>query len=652
MKKTLIPIMFGVVSTLLFSFFQVKTFLPFERLELLLYDVKYEIRGKQVPPKEVVIVGISDSDIEKFGRWPWDRRRIASLIEGIGDMGAKVILTDIVLSEPAVDDDALGAVIEKAGNVILPVVFDFEGGKRKIEADALYDSAFRSVKNAADLKEIPPKSANSVLLPVKGLSSKARTLGHINIIPDSDGKLRWEVMAVEYDGDIYPSIDLQAARLFLDLPENAMALVATKGVRLGERHIPTDPRGKTLIRYYGPEKTFPYITAADILERKIKPSAIRGKVVVLGVTAVAVYDLRVTPTSSAMAGVEKHANVIASILKNAMIVKTNNDINVLVIVVSGILFSFLIVRVKAVFGAFLTLFFVSALFLITYYLFFLKGLWMPLSYPGNNVLVVYLAVTAYRYATEERYAKRIRGMFSSYVTEKIVNELIKNPNLARVGGERREITVLFSDIRDFTVFSEKYQPEEVVAMLNEYLGEMTHVILSWEGTVNKFVGDMIVAFWGAPLPQENHAELAVQCAAAMAKRLRELQEIWKKEGKPVLYAGIGINTGDVIVGNIGAEGKKMEYTVIGDNVNLGSRVEGLTRVYNTDIIITEFTLDKIRQSVQEGRVSGLKMNGLEKVVVKGRTQPVCLYELLARKEGDKSVIVECEEGDIVHHTEK
>ena len=652
MKKTLVPLIFSLVSTLLFSLFAIHEFLPFERMELLLYDMKYAVRGRQLSPKDVVIVGIGDGDLEKYGRWPWGRSRLASLIENISDMGARVILTDIVLSESADGDDHLCSAIKKAGNVILPVVFDFEGRKRKVEADTLYDHAFLSVENPSNLKIFCPKQANGVLLPIERLSSLAGSLGHINIISDEDGKLRWEVMAIEHDGDIYPSIDLQAARLFLGLPQSAMKLVASKGVRLGERFIPTDIGGRSLIRYYGPEKTFPYLSAADILGRRVEPSMVRGRIVIVGVTAVAVYDLRVTPTSAAMPGVEKHANVIASILDDANTMRTDKLVDMLVIAGSALLFSLLILRVNAIYGALLTVAFISTLFMASYHLFFQRGVWMPLSYACNNVLVIYLSVTAYRYATEERDARRIRSMFSSYVTEKIVNELIRNPNLAKIGGEKREITILFSDIRDFTAISEIYRPEEVVAMLNEYLGEMTQIILSYEGTVNKFVGDMIVAFWGAPLPQENHADLAIQCAVAMSKRLEELQGTWREQGRPVLYAGIGINTGEVIVGNIGAEGKKMEYTAIGDNVNLGSRVEGLTRVYNTNIIITEFTLEKIRQPVQEGKMPGLSVNGLEKVVVKGRTQPVCLYEVLVVEEGEESIIVDCKDDEVVRYTEK
>jgi adenylate cyclase len=652
MKKTLIPFVFAIASTLIFSFFSVTKFLPFERLELLLHDMRYQIHGKSSPPGEILIVGIDDRDIEKMGRWPWERARIASLMDRLSALGAKVIASDIILSEPSKGDDELANTIRRSGNVILPIVFAFKGEKRKAEDEALFASAFPTVRDAARLAIFPPMNAVSVLLPLEGLSSGACALGHINMFPDRDGVVRWEAMAVEYDGEIYPSIDVQAARLYLGLPQAAMSLFATQGVKLGERFIPTDPWGRSLIHYYGPERTFPYVSASDVLDGKVRPSQVKGRIVILGVTAVGIYDLRVTPMSPAMPGVEKHAHVIASILHNDFAVKADNLINLCIVLASGILFSLFIVRIRALWGALLSAGSIAAMFLINYELFFRTGIWTALSYPANNILIIYLAVTAYRYTTEERYAKRIRSMFSSYVTEKIVNELIKNPDLARLGGERREVTVLFTDIRDFTSFSEKYPPEEVVAMLNEYLGEMTQIILAWDGTLNKFVGDMIVAFWGAPVPQENHAELAVKCALNMAQRLKELQEKWRSENKPVLDAGIGINTGEVVVGNIGAEGKKMEYTVIGDNVNLGSRVEGLTRAYDARIIITEPTLDAIRAAIANGTLWGVRVKGLEEVIVKGRTTPICVYELVALDKWEKSVVIECERQGVVCYTEK
>ncbi|MBM2829090.1 MAG: adenylate cyclase [Actinobacteria bacterium] len=228
---------------------------------------------------------------------------------------------------------------------------------------------------------------------------------------------------------------------------------------------------------------------------------------------------------------------------------------------------------------------------------------------------------------EEKRAREIRKMFSSYVSPKIVEQLVNHPEWAKLGGERKEVTLLFSDIRGFTTFSEKREPEEVVSMLNEYFKEMTEVVFHWDGTLDKFIGDAILAFWGAPLDQPDHAERAVRCALHMSDRLEMLQARWLAEGKEALDCGIGINTGPVVIGNIGAVGKKMDYTVIGDHVNIGSRVQGLTKTYNTRIILTEYTVAKIKTLVDEGRMGHLDLVSADTVTVKGKETPVKVFRL-------------------------
>jgi adenylate cyclase len=652
MKKLIVPISIGLLITGIFTVFSIMRLLPLERLEQLAYDTRYKIRGYTTPPQEVVIVGIDDKSLEKIGRWPWDRSKVAALIDLLKDMGAKVIMMDIIFSEPSKDDEILAASIKRAGNVILPVVFEFKGQKKGIKEDVLPDYAYPMIRESKNFEIFSPISGLNVMMPLKNLVREANTLGYINMIPDKDGVLRWELLAIEYDGELYPSIDLQTARVYLDMPMEALILNAAKGVNLGDKFIPTDFWNRTMIHYYGPQDTFPHISVIDLFEGKINKSAIKDKAVLIGATAVGIYDLRVTPTSPVMPGIEKHASVIAAILHDDFIVKASNLINVLIVIGTGILFSVLIVRLKAIFGALLSFVLIAAISLISYYLFFEKNLWIDTVYSSSSVIMIYFVINAYKYATEERYAKRIRGMFSSYVTEKVVDELIKNPELAKLGGERREMTVLFSDVRGFTTFSEKHGPEKVVAILNEYLGEMTNIIFEWDGTLDKFVGDEIVAFWGAPLPQADHAERAVKCALHMVRRLEELQEKWKVEGREPLYAGFGINTGEVIVGNIGAEGKKMDYTVIGDNVNLGARVEGLTRKYDADIIITEFTLEKLRSIIEKDRSWKIRVKGFDAVAVKGKAKPVCIYGVKALGEGETPEIIECEVKDVVTMTEK
>lgn len=651
-RKRRTGILIGSLITILTAGVMLMKLSPFEMVEDKLRDYRFKIRGAVKPPDKIVIAAIDEKSIERLGRWPWDRDRIAQLLDKLTAAEAELVSFDIVYSEQEKNDPILGRAIRDAGNVLLPVVFQFEHESKSPASESLTESAFFSAKNHERFNEYNPIAAKGVLMPVPELIKEAMGLGFINMFPDADGTLRWEAMVIEYNGQLFPSITLKTAMTYLGIPPEKVVLDATKGIQAGKIYIPTDRWGRTFTNYYGPEQTFRHISISDILDDKIRPELLKGKIVLIGATAIGIYDLRVTPLSAAMPGVEKHASVIASILENRFLKTVSFSTDLIALLLSGALFSIIIVRFKAVGASWFTFLFFSVIFLSAYYLFAHKGLLVNITYPSINILLIFISNTAYNYMVEERYAKRIRAMFSSYSTERVVNELIKNPNMAKIGGERREVTVLFSDIRGFTTFSEKYSPEEVVAILNEYLGAMTEVIFKWEGTLDKFIGDAIVVFWGAPHRQENHAELAIRCAMNMINRLGELQEKWKAEGRETLDMGIGINTGEVIVGNIGAEGMKMDYTVIGDNVNLGARLEALTRRYDAYILISEFTMSKIKTVVETGKLGHVSARGLERVIVKGKKRPIGIYEVKSLSPESKSVITECEEGEVVVMKEK
>ncbi|WP_333653364.1 CHASE2 domain-containing protein [Dissulfurispira sp.] len=651
-KKGKLGILIGLSITTFTIVLMLLKLSPLETLEEKLLDYRFKVRGTIKPPDTVLIAAIDEKSIEKLGRWPWDRDKIAELVNKLNDAGAEIIVFDIILSEKEKNDPLLGRAINDAGNVILPVVFDFEKDSDLPENDFLLSSAFTSIVNHEMFYKYNPIMSKRVLIPVPEIIQNVMGLGHINMFPDSDGTLRWESLIIGYKDHLYPSITLQAAAFYLGIPHEKVVIKATEGIQLGKRFISTDRWGRSLIHYYGPEQTFKHISISDIIEENIKPDDLQGKIVLIGATAVGIYDLRVTPFSPAMPGVEKHANVISSIMENRFIRCVSRSTNLIVLLLSGCLLSILIPRFKAAGASAIAGIFLLLVLLSGYYLFAKNGLWINIAYPSINILFIFISVTAYNYAVEEKRARKIRAMFSSYVTEKIVNELIKNPSMAKLGGERREITVLFSDVRGFTSLSEKHSPEEVVSILNEYLGEMTEIVFKWEGTLDKFIGDAILAFWGAPMKQENHAELAIKCALNMVKRLEELQQKWQSEGKPVLDCGIGINTGEVLVGNIGAEGKKMDYTVIGDHVNLGSRVEGLTKKYNVHILMTEFTMNKIKELITTGKLWRTEVTGLEKVVVKGKEQPVAIYAVKGLEQGAESKIKEVEEEKVVVLKEK
>ena len=642
----------GSSITILITGLMLLSLSPIDALEDRLLDYRFKIRGTVKPPEDIIIAAIDEKSIDRLGRWPWDRDIMADVVKKLKGLGVRIIVFDIIFSEAEKNDTLFSKAMADAGNVILPVFFEFDSESDIPDEEFISDSSFVNIKNSDKFNQYNPIGAKKITIPVPELGRSAIALGYVNTFPDDDGILRWEPLVIEYNGFIYPSITLQSAVKYLKIPNKMVILEATEGIRLGETYIPTDRFGRTLINYYGTDQTFSYFSISDILDGNIKPEDFHDKIVLIGATAVGIYDLRVTPFTAAMPGVEKHANVIASIIEKKFIKSVPRLVNITILLLSGLLLSLLIVRFKAFGGSAITISFLFFISLLGYYLFAQKGIWINITYPILNIFFVFISVTIYNYVAEERYAKRIRAMFSSYVTEKIVNELIKNPDMAKLGGERREITVLFSDVMGFTSFSEKHAPEDVVAILNEYLGEMTDIVLKWEGTLDKFIGDAILTFWNAPMRQENHAELAIKCALNMVGRLKELQKKWQAEGKPILDCGIGINTGEVIVGNIGAERKKMDYTVIGDHVNLGSRVESLTRKYNTHILITEFTLSKIKDLLADETIWKTEVTGLEKVIVKGKERPVGIYRVESLGHGVKSRVVEYQEGKVVKMEEK
>jgi adenylate cyclase len=601
----------------------------FDILEDKTLDLRFTMRGKIAPGPETVIAAIDEKSINKLGRFPWPRSVWGRVVDRLTEEGARVIVFDVFFTEPenVESDDLLQQAIRRSGRVILPVVFDFseagykESGFTDKQLDFMIPSAYAVIKNTE--AGFSPLTAKMVLPTMMRFSTYASALAQINMIPDGDGTLRWEMLAIAYHGDFYAPIGLQAARLFQGIEATDLALDYTGSVQLGNTTIPTDSYGRMLINYRGPAGTFPVYPVSDILDRTTPPGTFKDKIILIGPTAIGIYDLRVTPFSNNMPGIEKHASVVDNILHKDFIHQSDTNIHILIFLFAGVL-GIAIPRLGAKAGAVLFLVLFAGYLGFIYYLFVTRGVWFNTVYPASALFFGYTSQTAYRFFMEERRAREIRKMFSSYVSKRIVDELIRDPSKAKLGGYRKEIPVLFSDIRGFTSFSEKHQPEEVVSLLNEYLGAMTEIVFNYEGTLDKFVGDAIMALWGAPVGQPDHAERAVKCALAMIVKLKELQAKWVAEGKYVIDIGIGINTGDMVVGNMGAEGKKMDYTVIGDNVNLGARLEGLTRKYNNHIIISEYTYEKVKHIVQAKE--------LDSVTVKGKEKPVVVYDLVGLQE--------------------
>jgi adenylate cyclase len=678
---------------------------PFRRIESATIDFRFRVfRGPRPATPDIVIVVVDEPSIKEIGRWPWSRMAQARLVEGIAQRGAKVIGLDVIYSEPEVTElkrglqeiragaQAAGAAravqglldqklresdtdaqfeqqVRKAGNVVLalPLVVPVSDSCQPVvSAPPKYitSTLFMMVKQASSGAALEPQCATSAVPPLRQFAAAAASLGHVYTIPDRDGVTRYEYLAVRYgdDRDYYPSLGLEVARIYLGVPRDHMSLTLGEGVRLGKVLIPTDQKARMLINHVGKEQSFRYVSAADVIHGRVEPDAFAGKAVFVGTAALGTYDQKTTPFSANFPGVEKNATVAENIITQQFLEQSVYDkpIDLMLILFFGFGLGVYLPKMRAIPGAMLA----SVAFLgyaaVAQYLFVSQGLLLAVVFPLFTILAVFVAVTVLRFMTEEKQAKEVRAMFSSYVSPRIVEELIKDPTKAKLGGQRKELTMLFSDVKGFTTLCEQHPPEQVVPLLNEYLTAMTEVVFHWNGTLDKFIGDAVVAFWGAPIDQPNHVELALKCALHMRRRLGELQEGWKARGMPLLDNGIGINTGDALVGNIGAEGKKMDYTMIGDHVNLAARAEGLTRKFGVSVVITENTAERLkglldRTQVRDtlGRVGRVDLRRLAIVKVKGKAKPVGIYALTSRAHGERSVVTEDEAtAEVIEMTDK
>ncbi|MGH9579466.1 MAG: adenylate/guanylate cyclase domain-containing protein, partial [Terriglobales bacterium] len=407
-------------------------------------------------------------------------------------------------------------------------------------------------------------------------------------------------------------------------------------IELGPATLKTRGDGTMLINFAGPYHTYPHFSMVDVLQGAVPAEVFRDKIVFVGPTAIGIGDIRNTPfAGETYMGVEIHANVVDNLLHLGESSRTfltrglNQEMaDIAFIVLFGLGLGAWFARTRPLAATLAVVATLLLFILILHFGFARWGIWLSFVVPAGTLVASYAGVTSYRMIFEEREKRRVRKTFSSYVSPGVIRLLEKDPaRYFRSGGEMKDLTVMFSDIRGFTSISEGLTPDELVALLNEYLGEMTEILFRRWGTLDKYIGDAIMAFWGSPFPQEDHAERACACALEMSARLRELNAKWKAEGRKQLAIGIGLNTGPVNVGNMGSS-RRLSWTVMGDHVNLASRLEGLTKEYGVGIVLSEFTWRAV-----EGRFIARE---LDRIRVKGKQQPVGIFELMDSAENGSS----------------
>ena len=615
-----------LATTTLFALLCWFTVGPIDAMGRRIYDSYFTLRGAVTVPDSVVIVAIDEASIRDEGHWPWPRERLAELVRRLDQAGAASMVFDIVWSEAQPGDEQLAAAIAASGRSILPLAFTLKQDEQApVDEPSLRHSALARVEHAERFARYPPIHASGLLPPVLPLREAAQSLGSIQVFPDADGIFRWEPLVLEYDSALYPALSVAAAAAYLGLWNEDVVLVAAEALRLGPGHrVSTDVWGRTLIPYYGGGGSFRYYSATDVLSGKVGAGQLAGKVVMIGATAVGLHDQISTPFAALMPGVEKQATMIAALSEGRFITRAAHWLELAVLILVGVLVAVVAARPGIWWVMATYLLAIGGALFAGYALFRWAGLWFDISYLLANLLSASILVSTYKYIAEERLSRRIKGLFASYVHQDIVDELIRHPESARLGGGRRTVTVLFSDIRGFTRFSEEHSPEQVVARLNEYYTAMSELIFHHQGTLDKFIGDAIMAFWGAPLRQPDHTLRAVRCALDMIDRLERLNTDWRRRGEQAFECGIGIDCGEVLIGNIGAEGRKMDYTAIGDHVNIASRVEGLTKQHPGSLLITGHVVTALRDQAGEFPAD-VGIESVGETRVRGRSEAVVVY---------------------------
>jgi adenylate cyclase len=530
------------------------------------------------PSNEIIIIAIDDESISELGSWPLSRDHYTQVINILNNSKVNVIGIDITFSESS-DNDSSFAKSIKNNNVVLAMEYTSFTYRDNI----LY--------------------GESVLKPSETLGNPGidYEVGFVNLYTDLDGVTR----------SFSPFISG-----IEDHDHFSVAIVESLGIT---RNLGSSRR---LIKYYSEPGGYEYIRFSDVYKESIDPSKFEGKIVIIGATASNLHDDAIVPISDkSMPGVEINANLVQSILTEDYLYYQDDITTIGVIFLFALLAGIILFRFR-IHIATILLVVLSIVFIILSIYVFDLGLILNILFPLLSIALVYVTLVVTFYLTEEKGRRWITSVFGRYVSPVVIENLIKNPDKIKLGGEKRNITIFFSDIRGFTSISEKLDPEDLVHLLNEYLTEMTTIIRNDQGLVDKYMGDAIMAFWGAPLDQPNHAEMACSSSLEMISKLKVLRKNWEKEKIPSFDIGIGLNSGDAIVGNMGSF-KRFDYTAMGDNVNLASRMEGLNKIYGTNIIITERTYKAIKDKFTTRK--------LDVVKVKGKQKPILIYELVSKK---------------------
>ena len=644
----------------------------------LMTNIKFRLRGPRKSETKIVIVEADDNSVNVLGRWPWHREVYAQLIDTIFSLGANSLALDVAFSEPEdripqevykslgsnqkiinqlksfEGDPVLGKVVSHyRDRLVLGYSSDLECQPKYFPASecpvsdrTLIDDLNSQISKFSLREEYPFPADFITKSPFKHflrvfsnisiLRDAAKHSGYFGVDPDTDGYIRRYSLMSMSDRKIFPSLALELSQIAkndeIAVEFGKDGLIEKTYFKKDPTHpIPLTPLGYMNLNFRGPSRTFKYIPVLDVfraIENKDPEilEALKGANVFFGVSAIGIYDMRAFPFDSNTPGVEGHATAFDNLMSGDQLRSASSLglkwLPLVLLFALGLLFALAFSFLEAIPSVIVFVGFMTLFGWIDLNLLFSKNINIPTAFLVIETLIIFALILSIRYILEERNKKFVREAFSKYLAPQVVDLVLEDPSRLTVGGERKEITILFSDLRGFTSFSENMDPKTLTQFLNEYLSEMTDIIFEHQGTLDKYIGDAIMAFWGAPLDQPNQVDLAWSASIAMTKRLQEIAPDFKARYGIDVSAGIGINSGVVSVGNMGSK-RIFEYTVIGDHVNLASRLESLTRTYGCDILSTKDTLERIPEELRGKYHCRL----LDSVKVKGKKNAVEILQI-------------------------
>jgi len=673
LKKHAVPIAMGVAMLLVFLLHAAKVVnIPLiQHIEAISYDARLQLTMPNTLDRRIVIVDIDEKSLAEEGRWPWGRDKLAAMLDRLFDQyHVAVAGFDVVFAEK--DESSGLKVLEQLGQKELKNLPQFQASLAQLRPQLDHDRIFAQklasrpvvlgyyftnkgdrVSGLLPAPAFPAGSfqgSDTAFVGATGYGANlpefqkvARNAGHFNPLTDFDGVARRVPMLMEYQGAYYESLSLA---IIQSLSGNAgIQAVFEEGagnvgdalewLRVGKVKIPVDENISALVPYRGKQGSFPYVSATDVLHGRISAQELGGAIILVGTTAPGLMDLRSTPVGAVYPGVEVHANLIAGMLDHNIKQKPAfiMGAEIAELLLLGLLLAFtlpLLSPVKASLAALAALLLAIGVNLWTWQS---ADMVLPLANTVLMILTLFMLSMSYGFFVESRAKRQITGLFGQYVPPELVDEMSENPGNFTMEGESREMTVLFSDVRGFTSISEGLSPKELSHLMNEYMTPMTRIIHKHRGTIDKYIGDAIMAFWGAPVRDPSHARNAVLAAIEMQEALAVLRPKFIEHGWPEVRIGVGLNTGMMSVGNMGSE-FRMAYTVMGDAVNLGSRLESITKQYGAGIIVGELT---------QRAAPDIVFRELDRVRVKGKDEPVAIYEPLgAAGQADKTTLDELE----------